>query len=169
MKDQDTIYRDSVYKNILENLLPFIDGRELYEKDRLAWLSCISSINSRIFPISSGEMSPEIKKAYVKLRDKLRKNKKGDGFVSSTIASKICYEIEINKAITTQNRLSLLFNNPLLDFNLCAEGSSRENLTSFDLEMFFDIMGCSSNLQGIIRFLYSPCSEKITWDELKCK
>jgi hypothetical protein len=166
MKDQDKIYMESVYKNILESLLPFIEGRELYEMDRLAWLSCVSSSNSRIFGISTREMPPDIADRYANLRDKLRKNKKGDGFVSSFIASRICYEIEINKAITTQSPISLLFDNPLIDFNLCSSGSSRKNLTNFDLEMFFDIMQCSSDLQGIIRFLYSPCSEKIIWDKI---
>lgn len=169
MKEQDKLYMDSVYENILESLLPFIEGKELYEKDRIAWLGCFASVNYRIFPISSREIKEDFADEYMRIRNRLRKNRKGDGFVSSTIASKICYEIEINKVITTQIPISVCFTNPLTDFNLCSNGSSREGLTNFDLEMFFDIMQCSPDLQGIIRFLYSPCSEKIIWEELNCR
>lgn len=169
MKEQDKLYRDSVYENILESLLPFIEGKELYENDRILWLGCFASANYRIFPISSSEIREDFAHEYMRFRNRIRKNRKGDGFVSSTIVSRICYEIELNKAMTTQIPISALFNNPLTDFNLCSSGSSREDLTNFDLEMFFDIMQCSPDLQGIIRFLYSPCSEKIIWEELDCR
>lgn len=174
MKTQEKIYKEAVYMAVIDHLLPKISYRDIFNFDKTSWACAViysqqedSNISdSLVTHAINSTNSIEIPMRFTTFCEKLKEVLQGDEYVSNILVAKIYYELEIEKALPRMKGSSGFLNNPFVDFKLMEDGPGREELTNFDFEMFFDIVKCSTDLQNIIRLLYSPHCDEMIWDNI---
>lgn len=168
---EDKNYRTEFLKAIVERLLPEISRSDLFHFDKVSWVYGVMCSQETTSNISESILEHSLLGANSPVRltvfcEELGKIKKGDQYVSNILVAKISYELEVENIYSRVGERSTAFNNPFIDFKLMEKGPGRDELTNHDFEMFFDIVKCSPELQGIIRMLYSSNCDQVVWEKM---